>query len=350
MKLGVHIGYWGLGPDRARTSSRSSRRPSGSATTRVWTAEAYGSDAATILGWLAGQTDDDQARLGDLPDARPLAGDDGDDRRDARPALRRADAARHRLVAGRRWPRAGTASASAASSSARASTSRSCAWRWRASASSSTARRSSCRCPTGPGKALKLTIAPVQERIPIYLAAIGPKNTTLAAEIADGWIPTLFSPEHVGEFRPLLEEGFARAGRQVARRLRHRADGQRLRHRRPSSAARDAMRPVRRALRRRDGLAQAELLQPARAALRLRGRRARGPGPLPRGQAGRGGGGAARRADRHGLAVRARATRVRERLAVYRDAGRRHADASRRWRGRSRSASSSCGSSPSWPR
>ena len=55
--------------------------------------------------------------------------------------------------------------------------------------------------PDGPGKALKLTIAPVQERIPIYLAAIGPKNTALAGEIADGWIPTLFSPEHVAEFR-----------------------------------------------------------------------------------------------------------------------------------------------------
>ncbi len=66
--------------------------------------------------------------------------------------------------------------------------------------------------PDGPGKALKLTISPVQEKIPIYIAAIGPKNTTLAAEISDGWLPTLFSPEHVGEFRPLLEEGFARAG------------------------------------------------------------------------------------------------------------------------------------------
>jgi F420-dependent oxidoreductase-like protein len=66
--------------------------------------------------------------------------------------------------------------------------------------------------PDGPGKALKLTIAPVQERIPVYIAAIGPKNTTLTAEIADGWIPTLFSPEHVAEFRPLLEDGFARAG------------------------------------------------------------------------------------------------------------------------------------------
>src|SRR5258705_3337057 len=64
--------------------------------------------------------------------------------------------------------------------------------------------------PDGPGKALKLTIAPVQERMPIYLAAIGPNNTRLAGEIADGWIPTLFSPEHVAEFRPLLEEGAAR--------------------------------------------------------------------------------------------------------------------------------------------
>jgi F420-dependent oxidoreductase-like protein len=66
--------------------------------------------------------------------------------------------------------------------------------------------------PDGPGKALKLTIAPVQERIPIYLAAIGPKNTTLAAEIADGYMPFLFSPEHVADVRSLLSEGFSRAG------------------------------------------------------------------------------------------------------------------------------------------
>jgi F420-dependent oxidoreductase-like protein len=71
--------------------------------------------------------------------------------------------------------------------------------------------------PDGPGKALKLTISPVQERIPIYLAAIGPKNTALAGEIADGWIPTLFSPEHVSELRPLLEEGAARSGKSLDR-------------------------------------------------------------------------------------------------------------------------------------
>jgi F420-dependent oxidoreductase-like protein len=65
--------------------------------------------------------------------------------------------------------------------------------------------------PDGPGKALKLMISPVQQRIPIYIAAIGPKNTQLTGEIADGWIPTFFSPEHVGEMRKLLEEGAARA-------------------------------------------------------------------------------------------------------------------------------------------
>jgi F420-dependent oxidoreductase-like protein len=69
--------------------------------------------------------------------------------------------------------------------------------------------------PNGPGKPLKLMITPKQERIPIYLAAIGPKNTALAGEIADGWIPTFFSPEYVSEFRKLLEEGAAQSGRKL---------------------------------------------------------------------------------------------------------------------------------------
>jgi alkanesulfonate monooxygenase SsuD/methylene tetrahydromethanopterin reductase-like flavin-dependent oxidoreductase (luciferase family) len=56
-------------------------------------------------------------------------------------------------------------------------------------------------------------IAPVQERIPIYIAAIGPKNTQLVGEIADGWLPVFFSPEHVDHSRELLEEGARRAGR-----------------------------------------------------------------------------------------------------------------------------------------
>ena len=69
--------------------------------------------------------------------------------------------------------------------------------------------------PGGPGKPLKLMISPVQERIPIYLAAIGPKNTALAGEIADGWLPVFFSPEHVSDVRALLAEGAGRAGRSL---------------------------------------------------------------------------------------------------------------------------------------
>jgi alkanesulfonate monooxygenase SsuD/methylene tetrahydromethanopterin reductase-like flavin-dependent oxidoreductase (luciferase family) len=69
--------------------------------------------------------------------------------------------------------------------------------------------------PNGPGKALKLMIERVQKRIPIYLAAIGPKNTALAGELADGWLPTFFSPEHVADVRALLAEGARRAARSL---------------------------------------------------------------------------------------------------------------------------------------
>ena len=69
--------------------------------------------------------------------------------------------------------------------------------------------------PDGPGRALKMMIGPVQGSVPIYLAAIGPKNTALAGEIADGWLPTLFSPEYVADFRGRLEEGAARGGRSL---------------------------------------------------------------------------------------------------------------------------------------
>jgi alkanesulfonate monooxygenase SsuD/methylene tetrahydromethanopterin reductase-like flavin-dependent oxidoreductase (luciferase family) len=96
--------------------------------------------------------------------------------------------------------------------------------------------------PDGPGKSLKLTIATVQEQIPIFLAAVGPNNTRLAGEIADGWIPMLLSPEHLGALRELLNEGAARTGRsldgfQIAPNV-YASVGDDL------AAARDAMRPM----------------------------------------------------------------------------------------------------------
>ncbi|HZN12364.1 MAG TPA: LLM class flavin-dependent oxidoreductase, partial [Blastocatellia bacterium] len=65
---------------------------------------------------------------------------------------------------------------------------------------------------TGLGKPLRLIIHPLRGELPIYLAAIGPKNVALAAEIADGWLPIFFSPDRMTVYREALDEGFARAG------------------------------------------------------------------------------------------------------------------------------------------
>jgi len=66
---------------------------------------------------------------------------------------------------------------------------------------------------TGLGKPLK-SILRRNPDIPIYLAAIGPKNVELAAEIADGWLPIFFSPRHYDSvFRAPVEAGLARAGK-----------------------------------------------------------------------------------------------------------------------------------------
>lgn len=65
---------------------------------------------------------------------------------------------------------------------------------------------------TGLGKPLK-SIIHGRADLPIYLAAIGPKNVELAAEIADGWLPIFFSPRHYAEvFQASVEAGFAKHG------------------------------------------------------------------------------------------------------------------------------------------
>jgi F420-dependent oxidoreductase-like protein len=64
---------------------------------------------------------------------------------------------------------------------------------------------------TGLGKPLK-SILHGRADIPIYLAAIGPKNVALSAEIADGWLPVFFSPERMKIYRPSLDAGFGRSG------------------------------------------------------------------------------------------------------------------------------------------
>ncbi|WP_086666551.1 LLM class F420-dependent oxidoreductase [Lentzea kentuckyensis] len=66
--------------------------------------------------------------------------------------------------------------------------------------------------PDGPGKPLMLSLRPVQERIPLYLAAIGPASLELVGEIADGWLASFFSPDFARELLRHVETGRRRAG------------------------------------------------------------------------------------------------------------------------------------------
>jgi F420-dependent oxidoreductase-like protein len=213
VKLGVHIGYWGLGltaSQQLEIVQEAERLGYDS----VWAAEAYGSGTATVLAWLAAGTTTiglgsaifqiparsaamtamTAATIDQLSNGRmrcgigasgPQVAEGWHGQRYGKMLQRTRE-----YVAGRRVAPA----------------------RERVEFHGETLE---LPLPDGPGKALKLTIAPVQERIPIYLAAIGPKNTALAGEIADGWIPTLFAPEHVAEFRTHLQEGAGRAGRSL---------------------------------------------------------------------------------------------------------------------------------------
>ncbi len=213
MRLGVHIGYWGLGltsADQLEIVQEAERLGYDS----VWAAEAYGSDAASVLGWLAAGTQ--KIKLGSAIFQMPGRS----------PAMTAMTAATIDQLSGGRM-RLGIGSSGPQVAEG---------WHGQRFAHQlqrtrdyvAVVRMALARervefhgetlelpLPGGPGKALKLTIAPVQEQIPIYLAAIGPRNTALAGEIADGWIPTLFSPEHVGESRALLAEGAARSGRSL---------------------------------------------------------------------------------------------------------------------------------------
>ena len=213
MRLGVHVGYWGLGltsQEQLAIVQEAERLGYDS----VWAAEAYGSDTATVLAWLAAGTS--TIKLGSAIFQIPA-------RSAAMTAMTAATI--DQLSGGRMLLGLGASGPQVAEgwhgqrygrmlqrTREYVAVVRMALARERVAFKGETLE---LPLPDGPGKALKLTIAPVQERIPIYLAAIGPKNTALAGEIADGWIPTLFSPEHVAEFRGHLEEGAARAGRSL---------------------------------------------------------------------------------------------------------------------------------------
>jgi F420-dependent oxidoreductase-like protein len=213
VKLGVSIGYWGFGvtaADQLEMAQAAERLGYDS----VWTAEAYGSDAATVLAWLAAGTTRIKLGAGILQIPARSA---------AMTAMTAATI--DRLSGGRFLLGLGTSGPQVSEG-------------WHGVRFAHQLQRTreyvavvrmalahqkvefhgetiELPLPDGPGKVLKLTIRPEQDRIPIYLAVLGPKNVALAGEIADGWLPVFFSPEHTAALRVPLEEGAARSGRSL---------------------------------------------------------------------------------------------------------------------------------------
>ena len=213
MKLGVNVGYWsfGIGPAQQLEIARTAEALGYDS---IWTAEAYGSDAATVLAWLAAQTS--RIKLGAGIFQIPA-------RSAAMTAMTAATI--DQLSGGRLLLGLGTSGPQVSEG-------------WHGVRFAKQLQRTreyvavvrmalahervefhgetlDLPMPDGPGKALKLMIKPVQERVPIYLAVLGPKNVALAGEIADGWLPVFFSPEHMATLRVPLEEGAALAGRSL---------------------------------------------------------------------------------------------------------------------------------------
>ncbi|HVE67209.1 MAG TPA: LLM class F420-dependent oxidoreductase [Solirubrobacteraceae bacterium] len=213
MKLGVNVGYWGLGltAEQQLAIVQEAERIGYES---VWAAEAYGSDTATVLAWLAAGTEkiDVCAGIFQIPGRSP-----GMTAMTAA-TLDQLSGGRFRLGLGTSGPQVseGWHGVRFAKQLQRTreyvEVVRMMLRRERVEYHGETIE---LPLPDGPGKPLKLTISPVQDEIPIYIAAIGPKNVAQTGEIADGWLPIFFSPEHVQEFRPLLEEGAQRAGRSL---------------------------------------------------------------------------------------------------------------------------------------
>lgn len=211
MRLGLHVGYWGLGvsgEDQLRMAQEADRLGYHS----IWAAEAYGSDAATVLAWLASNTE--RVGIGSAIFQIPAR----------TPAMTAMTAATLDNISGGRMLLGLGVSGPQVTEGWHGQPFDRPLKRTReyvAIVRKALARETvtfqgelyTLPRPGGPGKPLKLIIKPVQERIPIYIAAIGPKNTALAAEIADGWIPTLFAPDHIDVLKPSLEEGARRANR-----------------------------------------------------------------------------------------------------------------------------------------
>jgi F420-dependent oxidoreductase-like protein len=213
MRLAVNLGYWGAGNDRDNLALAQEADRLGYDS--AWAAVAYGSAAATVLAWVAAHP----ARLGVGWGIFPIPA-----RTPARTAMTAApldslSGGRFRLGLGVSGPQVSEGWHGVRFDKPLARTREYVEIVRMALAREKVAHEGThwtLPLPDGPGKALRLTVHPVREHIPLYLAAVGPKNLELTGEIADGWLAIFFAPEHAKESTDHIVAGRAKAGRDMA--------------------------------------------------------------------------------------------------------------------------------------
>ncbi|MDP9239405.1 MAG: LLM class F420-dependent oxidoreductase [Actinomycetota bacterium] len=213
MRLGLNLGYWGSGNDADNLALAQEADRLGFAV--AWAAEAYGSDAPTVLSWVAAQTSriDIGSAILQIPARSPAMA------AMTAATLDTLSGGRFRLGLGVSGPQVSEGWHGVRFDSPLGRTReyvdivRLALRRERVAYAG---QHYVLPLPDGPGKALKLTVHPVREHIPIYLAAVGPKNLELTGEIADGWLAIFFSPEHAPVSLASVQAGRERAGATMA--------------------------------------------------------------------------------------------------------------------------------------
>ncbi|WP_042417414.1 LLM class F420-dependent oxidoreductase [Streptacidiphilus anmyonensis] len=208
MRLGINLGYWGLGNDADNIAVAQEADRLGYSV--CWAAEAYGSDAATVLAYVAAKTEriDVGSAIFQIPARTPTM------TAMTAATLDTLSGGRFRLGLGVSGPQVSEGWYGVKFDKPLARTREYVEIIRKAMARERVTHDGAnwtLPLPGGPGKALKLTIHPVREHIPLYIAAIGPKNLELTGEIADGWLGIFFAPEQAE-----LSLASVRAGREKA--------------------------------------------------------------------------------------------------------------------------------------
>ena len=213
MKLGYNTGYWSAGPPAGVTEAIAEAEKLGYES--VWAAEAYGSDALTPLAWWGASTE--RIKLGTsivqmsarTPAATAMAAISLDHLSGGRFILG-IGASGPQVVEGwygQPYPRP------LARTREFVEIIRRIVARDEPVEFSGDHYTMPFPGGTGLGKPLKSTVHPLRNEIPIYLAAEGPKNVALSAEICDGWLPLFFAPKDNKFYADALAAGFEAGGR-----------------------------------------------------------------------------------------------------------------------------------------